>query len=262
MNNKILLVIAIVAGLGATFFVKQHIDEMKGDTITVYKATKTKGVGDILGGDLEAITLPAGLFPDALEEAPDQNFLDYMRTTRLRAKVAIGDILLFRHFDSSIDPGVLPSIPAGKKAISVGVDQKTSVSYFIQPGDLVDVLGTFPSLDPGATSAGDLPRIEASTRPILQAVEVLAVGSEYRASERHNMEPYGSVTLLVDSEEAAKLIFAQDYYDANITLLLRSKDDTDIASRMPEVGVRSGNFDSIGNRPSHNVIIKKSEAKN
>jgi Flp pilus assembly protein CpaB len=138
VNNKILLVIAIVAGLGATFFVKQHIDEMKGDTITVYKATKTKGVGDILGGDLEAITLPAGLFPDALEEAPDQNFLDYMRTTRLRAKVAIGDILLFRHFDSSIDPGVLPSIPAGKKAISVGVDQKTSVSYFIQPGDLVD----------------------------------------------------------------------------------------------------------------------------
>lgn len=257
MNNKILLVIAIVAGLGATFFVKQHIDEIKGDTMTVYKATKSKAAGDVLGNDIEAITLPAGLFPDALEEAPDHNFLEYMKTTRLRAKVGAGDILLFRHFDASIDPGVLPSIPAGKKAISVAVDQETSVSYFIQPGDLVDVLGTFPSLDVGTTETGQEPAVQASTRPILQAVEVLAVGSEYRPSERQNMEPYGSVTLLVDIEEAAKLVFAQDYYDANITLILRSKDDTDVASKLPEVGVGSRNFDSIGNRPSHNVIIKQ-----
>lgn len=165
MTNKILLAIAIVAGLGAAFFVKQHIDEIKGDTITVFKATEDKAVGDVLGGNIEAVTLPAGLFPDALEEAPDQNFRDYIEVTPLRARVSAGDILLFRHFDSSIDPGVLPSIPAGKKAISIAVDQASAVSYFIQPGDLVDVMGTFPSQESIEPAPGELPRPDASTRP-------------------------------------------------------------------------------------------------
>jgi pilus assembly protein CpaB len=255
--NKILLVIAIVAGLAATFLVKQHIDEIKGDTITVYKATEDRKAGDVLGNSIEEVTLPAGLFPDALEEAPDQNFRDYIEVTPLRARVAKGDILLFRHFDSSIDPGVLPSIPVGKKAISIPVDQASAVSYFIQPGDLVDVMGTFPAQESSEPQPGELPIPEASTRPILQAVPVLAVGSEYRPSERQHLEPYGSVTLLTDIDEAAKLIFAQDYYGVKITLILRSKDDTEIASQLPRVGVSSGNFDDIGNEPSHNMIIKQ-----
>ena len=53
-------------------------------------------------------------------------------------------------------------------------------------------------------------------------------------SERQKLEPYGSVTLLVSMEEAAKLIFARDYYNVKLTLILRSKDDTDIASRDTE----------------------------
>jgi pilus assembly protein CpaB len=256
VGRKILLVVAIVAGLGAALLVKQHIDELVGDTVTVYKATEDRGVGAVIGSAYEAITLPAGLFPDVLEEAPDENFLDYIEVTPLRARVAAGDILLFRHFDSSVDPGVLPSIPAGKKAISIEVDQASAVSYFIEPGDLVDVMGTFSALDDSAQQAQADVLPQVSTRPILQAVEVLAVGSEYRPSERQKLEPYGSVTLLVSMEEAAKLIFARDYYNVKLTLILRSKDDTDIASQLPAVGVGTDNFDTIGNEPSHNVIIK------
>jgi pilus assembly protein CpaB len=257
VSRNILLVVAIVAGLGAAFFVKQHIDDLVGETITVYKATDDKSVGEVLGSDIEAITLPAGLFPDVLEEAPDSNFVDYIESTPLRARVAAGDILLFRHFDSSIDPGVLPGIPPGKKALSIEVDQASAVSYFVQPGDLVDVMGTFYSGDSqdAAFNESDTPKV--STRPILQAVQVLAVGSEYRPSERQRLEPYGSVTLLVDMEEAAKIIFARDYFDVKLTLILRSKNDTEIASQLPEVGINSENFDEIGNRPSSTLIMKK-----
>lgn len=256
MNKKVLLVVAVVAGLGAALLVKQHIDELVGDTVTVYRATDDKKVGDTMGSDIEAITLPAGLFPDVLEEAPNQNFVDYIEITPLRARVAAGDILLFRHFDSSVDPGVLPSIPPGKKAISIEVDQASAVSYFIQPRDLVDVMGTFYAGDDTQDIPGNLPVPKVSTRPILQAVEVLAVGSEYRASERQQLEPYGSVTLLVSTDEAAKLIFARDYYNVKLTLILRSKDDTDISSQLPEVGISTRNFEEIGNKPSRNVIIK------
>ncbi len=258
MNRKILLAVAIVAGLGAALLVKQHLDNLMGDTITVYKATKDAAVGEVLGSSVEAVTLPAGLFPDVLEEAPDENFLDYIQATPLRARVGEGDILLFRHFDAGVDPGVLPAIPAGKKAISIAVDQASAVSYFIQPGDLVDVMGTFSAnntepVQPASTEI-QVPRV--STRPILQAVQVLAVGSEYRPSERQKLEPYGSVTLLVTIDEAAKLIFARDYYNVKMTLVLRSKDDTDVASQLPSVGVDTRNFDAIGNEPSRNLIIK------
>lgn len=256
MSRKILLVIAIVAGLGAALLVKRHIDQLVGDTITVYKATEDKGVGAVLGSSVEAITLPAGLFPDVLEEAPDDNFLDYIKVTPLRARVAAGDILLFRHFDSSVDPGVLPSIPTGKKAISIAVDQASAVSYFIEPGDLVDVMGTFLAPADAPAEGEQAALAQVSTRPILQAVEVLAVGSEYRPSERQKLEPYGSVTLLVTIDEAAKLIFARDYYSVKLTLILRSKDDTDVASQLPAVGVGTDNFDDIGNEPSRNIIIK------
>ncbi|MFK7976729.1 MAG: Flp pilus assembly protein CpaB [Halioglobus sp.] len=262
MNNKILLAIAIISGLIAMFLVQRHISEIRGETITVFKATQDRDAGDVMGSTIETVTLPAGLFPDALEEAPDENFREYIESTPLRIKVTAGDILLFRHFDSSVDPGVLPSIPAGKKALSLTVNQASSVSYFVQPGDFVDVMGTFPAQR--FTTAQEDEKIDyskASTRPLVQAVQVLAVGSEYRASERQSLDPYASVTLLVDMEEAAKLIFAQDYYEVDFTLILRGKDDTDIANNLPEVGIGTHNFDDIGNVPSNKLIMKKEQVE-
>lgn len=256
MYTKVLLTVAIIAGLGSAFFVKQHIDDLVGDTITVYKATENKSVGEVLGADIEAVTLPAGLFPDVLEEAPDENFRDYVEVTPLRSRVAAGDILLFRHFDSSVDPGVLPGIPPGQKALSIEVDQASSVSYFVQPGDLVDVMGTFYSGDAEAAELTSSVDPQVSTRPIVQAVKVLAVGSEYRPSERQQLEPYGSVTLLVSMDEAAKIIFAKDYFNVKLTLILRGKDDTSIVSGLPRIGISTENFDAIGNRPSSSVILK------
>ena len=260
MNNKILLGVAIVAGLIAMLLMQRHISNIQGDTITVFKATGDHDVGEVLGKSIETLTLPSGLFPDAMIEAPDENFRQYIESTPLRMKVAEGDILLFRHFDSSVDPGVLPSIPAGKKALSIAVDETSSVSYFIQPGDLVDVMATFPSETPSAENPRALDVYAASTRPLLQAVPVLAVGSEYRPSERQNLEPYPSVTLLVDMEEAAKLIFAKDYYEVDFTLILRSKDDTDVGNNLPAVGVGTDNFDDIGNAPDNKLIIKQDKA--
>lgn len=261
MNNKILLAIAIISGLIAMFLVQRHISEIRGETITVFKATQDRDAGDVIGNTVETVTLPAGLFPDALAEAPDENFREYIESTPLRIRVSAGDILLFRHFDSSVDPGVLPSIPPGKKAMSLTVNQTSSVSYFVQPGDLVDVMATFPAqrdLSVEDESQRDLYN-RASTRPLVQAVQVLAVGSEYRASERQNLDPYASVTLLVDIEEAAKLIFAQDYYEVDFTLILRGKDDTEISNDLPEVGIGTHNFDDIGNQPSNKLIMKKEQ---
>ena len=247
MNKKILLVIAIVAGLVAAFLVQQHVASLTGESVTVYRATKDVKVGALVGGGAEPITLPANLFPDALKEALTPEFKSYMERTPVRLPVAKGDLLLFRHFDSSIDPGVLPAIPAGKKAISISVNQTSAVAYFVQPGDFVDVMGTFVEQADARAPRQD---VVTSSRPILQAVEVLATGEKYRASEVQRQEAYSTVTLLVSMEEAAKLIFAQDFYGVKFTLILRSRDDLDVPLDLPRVGVDTGNFEQIGNQRS------------
>jgi len=247
MNKKVLIIIAIVAGLIAAFLVQSHIASLTGESVTVFRATKDVKVGGLVGGGAEPVTLPANLFPDALEEALTPEFQSYMARTPVRLAVSKGDLLLFRHFDSSIDPGVLPAIPAGKKAISIPVSQTSAVAYFVQPGDYVDVMGTFVEHASGLASQEEL---LTSTRPILQAVEVLATGDRYRPVEAQRQQSYSTVTLLVTMEEAAKLIFAKDYYGVAFTLILRSRDDLDVPADLPRIGVDTGNFEQIGNQRS------------
>ncbi|MDB4261618.1 Flp pilus assembly protein CpaB [bacterium] len=250
MNPKIVIALAVIAGILAVFMVQRHVDNLRGETKTVFKATTNLKKGDVVGGAMEKVSIPAGLFPALLKEAPQAELLDFVRTTALRQPVAAGDVLMFRHFSSSIDQGVLPEIPPGMKAISISVSQESAVSYFIQPGDLVDVMGTLIAAQPTADGMAAGARQDVSTRPILQAVRVLAVGEQYRRSSRQLMDAYSSVTLLVSMEEAAKLIFARDFLSANMTLILRGEGDDSVQSRLPEVGVETLDFDRIGNSPA------------
>ena len=249
MNAKIVLVLAVIAGLVAVFLVQRQIDNIRGETITVYKSAANADAGDVLGGQIDEVTIPAGLFPNLFEEAPTSEFLELVRTTPLRQDVSAGDILLFRHFDSAVDEGVLGEIPPGMKAISVPVDEVTSVAFFVQPGDLVDVLATFLGDSQSATTGpqANMQLYEMSTRPVVQAVSVLAVGDNYNRTQRQVTEPYSSVTLLVSMEEAAKLIFARDFFNANMTLVLRGENDTDVDESVPSVGVNTLDFNRIGN---------------
>ena len=251
MNAKVTFGIAIVAGLLAVFLVQRHVANLQGETISVFRATQSQAAGEPLGAGIEEVSIPAGLFPNLLQEAPTRDLTDFVKTTPLRASVNKGDILLFSHFDSATDAGVRAEIPAGKKAISIQVDEASSVSFFVQPGDLVDVLATFMGDDKAAGGPkANAALFDVSTRPIVQATRVLAVGTQYRPSERQRVEPYSSVTLLVSMEEAAKLIFARDFMHANMTLVLRGQKDTKVDPALPRVGVDTLEFDKIGNAPT------------
>ena len=250
MNAKMTLILAIVAGLAAVFLVYSHVENLRGETITVYKATADLQSGELVDSEVEEVILPGGLFPRLLEDALSTEFQDLIETTELRSDVNAGEILLFRHFDSSVDEGLVPQIPPGKKAVSIAVTEENSVAFFIKPGDLVDVLATFLATEKAGGPSVNDQLANVSTRPIVQAARVLAVGSDFRQSDRQEQEPYSSVTLLVSMEEAAKLVFARDFYNVTMTLLLRGEDDASVDSQMPEVGVSTTGFDSIGNMPT------------
>jgi pilus assembly protein CpaB len=250
LNAKFTLGLAVLAGLVAVFLVRNYVSNLQGETITVFKAGADQAAGQVLTS-VEEVVIPASLFPNLLNDAPTAELLGYVTSTPLRANVRAGELLLYQHFDSAVDPGVKAEIPPGMKAISILVDEVSSVAYFIQPGDIVDVLGTFAGSEqlPAGGPQANTAFIDISTRPVVQAARVLAVGGEHRRSDRQIRQPYSSVTLLVTMEEAAKLVFARDLMAANMTLVLRGDGDTTVAADLPRVGMDTLDFDLIGNSP-------------
>ncbi|MFH1507536.1 MAG: Flp pilus assembly protein CpaB [Candidatus Omnitrophota bacterium] len=126
--------------------------------------------------------------------------------------------------------------PEGKRAVTVSVDNISSLAGLLQPGDHVDVFalitppaGTILS-DEGKSSA---PRLVS----LFQGVEVLAVGDTFIATASGVSQDakkraagtggagLGTVTLALNPQETILLSFVQEH--GKIKLSLRSADDTE-----------------------------------
>lgn len=256
MKPKHILILSVLAGLLAVFLVQVQLNSERGETVVLLRATETVSPGQALGSRVEEVTLPGDkLFPNLLKEAPTADIRDYVTTTALRETVHAGQVILYRHLETTADPGLRSQIPSGKKAISIEVDAAQAVAYLVEPEDRVDVLAALPepTVD-GTGSTPDLARLrdrftretgldgdllaelmapmratELRTQVLLEEVEVLAVGRRYRRAEPGETGTrYDTVTLLVTEEEAKKVAHARDVYDSPMTLVLRGpKDESD-----------------------------------
>jgi pilus assembly protein CpaB len=125
--------------------------------------------------------------------------------------IAAGEVLLGSRLAA---PGGGPTlafaVPEGKRAITVAVDEVRGVAGFLQPGDRVDVLGTFkPEV------AGD-----DKTLLLLEDIPILAVAQRTTAGEgaQTDMRAYTSVTLAVTPEEAAVVALADERGELRLAL--------------------------------------------
>ncbi len=265
MKPKHLLILSIVAGLVAVVLVQIQLRKEKGSPVVVFRATKALKAGETIGDGFERVTLPGdNLFPNLLKEAPTGEMEEFVATTPLREPIRSGEIVLFRHLESTVDPGVRARIPPGMKAVSLLVDEASSVSYLAQPGDFVDVLAALPrnagqpspqlltGLMTGGSPAAALgsPGGTLESRVLLQAVEVLAVGRRSRRSEAapRGKDAYTAVTLLASMEEAQKLTYARDVLESPMTLVLRSPEDGKRETSTKPLSLASPEFDRIGNQ--------------
>ncbi|HHV34342.1 MAG TPA: Flp pilus assembly protein CpaB [Syntrophomonadaceae bacterium] len=106
-------------------------------------------------------------------------------------------------------------IPAGKRAVTVAVDEVAAVGWHLQPGDHVDILGI--------VSAG---KQEKSAVVVLQDVPVLAVGKDLQVTREQGKEAkveVKTVTLSVTLQEARPLLLASE--EGKMRFALRSPVD-------------------------------------
>lgn len=136
--------------------------------------------------------------------------------------------------DSRLAPrgagGGLPSmIPPGKRAVAIRVNEVVGVAGFVVAGMRVDVLisGTPPS---GNTGLGML------TRTLLQNVEVLSAGQDFKKDTEGKPMAVQVVNLLVTPEEAELLSLAAS--QTSIQLVLRNPLDH-VVSKTPGTALQA-----------------------
>lgn len=124
----------------------------------------------------------------------------------LNRSVAQGEMILWNALEMNYSyQSASTRIEEGYRAVSISVDQISSVSHLIKAGDHVDLITTLEI--PGES--------KPSTLTLLQNVSVLATG-QIDVEEK----AYGSVTLMVLPEEANIITHSSKY--GSLSLVLRN----------------------------------------
>jgi pilus assembly protein CpaB len=131
------------------------------------------------------------------------------------APISRGEFILTNKLAGENAGSGLPSlIPPGMRAVSVRVNDTTSVSGFVLPGTRVDVLLT------GSPQGSSEPQ----TTTVLENVAVIATGQRLERNSAGDPQTTPVITLLVSPDDAQKLTLASN--QGHIQLALRNPMDT------------------------------------
>jgi pilus assembly protein CpaB len=117
--------------------------------------------------------------------------------------------------------GLAAMIPSGMRAVAVRVNDVVGVAGFVVPGMRVDILISGNPPSPNSASQGSL------TRTLLQNIEVLSAGQDFKKDNEGKPLGVGVVNLLVTPEQAEMLSLASN--QTTIQLVLRNPLDTQVA---------------------------------
>jgi len=143
--------------------------------------------------------------------------------------VRAGDPILWMDFKGGERyRGFSTMIKEGERAMTVRVGETSTIAGLIQPGDHIDILGTFKR-------TADSRNEPETTITLLQNVVVLAIGqmTSARSGVRRDRSASGMLTILVTPEEAALLIHAQRV--GKLYNVLRNPEDIETFENLPKI---------------------------
>lgn len=134
--------------------------------------------------------------PDSIPTTEVSRVVGMQATTALAA----GQSLLNAHLSVRGEAGLATRLAPGKRAVTIPVDQVSSVSGMLSPGDLIDLYVSFDHQG------------RRMTAPLLSDVQVLATGRQVGLSGdggSAQSADYGTVTLETTPAQAVKLVAAR-----------------------------------------------------
>lgn len=223
----VVLGVALGAGLLAALVAYSYLSSQmaaiearaKGDSVTVVVAKSNLVKGTRLSADNVAIRSVPRDFAHSVAVSPDQ--FERVDGQVLAYPVNGGEMILWALMESKKLPTFSARVEAGRRAMTVPVDEINSISGMLEPGDMIDLMVTIDQ------------KSKKVTFPLLQHVQVMATGQrsadDPKSGERRS---YSTVTLDTTPEQAQSVIVAREA--GKITALLRNPQD-----RQPMVNARA-----------------------
>ncbi|MFJ2986288.1 Flp pilus assembly protein CpaB [Collimonas sp. NPDC087041] len=254
-KNTLLLGGAVALGIlcfvGAQYYLRNYLAQAEKklagqyETKQVIVAAVDIAPGSVLSTDNLAVRkIPVRylssnvLQPDDLETVSGQRVVTGLKP---------GDPIDRGVLERSDRPPLSTTVAKGERAITFPVDEISSISGLLVPGDIIDLIFTGKGLTensylPRTSSAGgggaaasgteSGPKELTHVRPLLQAVPVLATGKMTKkrivktedGKEREENQDFTTVTLKVSPDQAEKVLIAQKL--GSLTAVLRNTEDT------------------------------------
>lgn len=184
---------------------------------------------------LSEMHLATRSFPQAAVASDSVSPIHYQKLIGvvLRGDVAAGDMVLPIHTARLQSDAFSTRLAAGRRAVTMPVDQINSLAGLLRAGDLVDLYVSFDH------------QRRKMTAPLLQGVLVLATDESTVEMEVESARHYATVTFDLAPEDGAKLVAARQ--SGIITAMLRNPHDAQLSNK----GVRGDLATLLGvNKPN------------
>jgi pilus assembly protein CpaB len=150
---------------------------------------------------------------------PDQ--VDRVSGSALAYPASAGEALIWAQLEGQRAPTFSTRLSAGRRAVTVPVDEISSLSGMVEPGDLIDIVVSVKK------------DTRSFTFTLLQSVSVLATGTKASQQEKDpegRTRSFTTITLNTSPEDAKRVIAAREV--GRVTALLRAPSDTGSVSRV------------------------------
>lgn len=186
---------------------------------------------EILPSDVELVSAPRRYLQPAAIQQLDQAVGRIAATAIPQGT----QVTLATTLSPSAKSGIAGSLPVGKRAVTIAVDEVNGIAGLVRPGNYVDCLLTVDFGDEGGS--------RFTTLTLLEQVPVIAINRDIfppavqppQRKEKENAANGESgrqlVTVAVSPEEAATLMLAQE--SGRVHLTLRPQEDTSVAGIAP-----------------------------
>lgn len=221
-----LLVVALLAGLMAALAARQYLSgrvaaleaKGRGEQVRLVVAKTDLAAGAVLSPEVLAIREVPATWAQSSAIRPDE--FDRVQGQRLVQPLRSGEMLMWSQLESRRAPTFSARVANGRRAVTVPVDEISSISGLLEPGDRIDVYAT-------VDRAG-----QRQTVAVLSHVRVLATGQ--RVSDelgKGDRRLYTTATLDLDPQQARNLLLAREA--GRITALLRNPGDATLLADVP-----------------------------
>lgn len=210
------------AGTAAAYFANDYIEESLAARraeldaqyapVKVVVAAKDLRPGMFLSNQTVAVREVPSAFLHA--EAVPADRWNSVAGRVLARPLRSGEPILMAHLAQDLGAGFSSQLEPGMRALTFPVDEESSISGMLSPGDRIDIFFT--------TTSGN----QTVTLPLLTNVPVIATGVRTMTNENQLKGPHGqyrTVTVSVTPEHAARITLAQDA--GKITITLRQPHD-------------------------------------